>query len=425
MAIITKAVSLETTQQNLIQAIIAKQSDCNSRFLKVTFLNEGVTIPLESSSKVTINAERKDGASKSFFGVVNEDNTATVPLHSWILELDGTVNCDISIIGTDESRLTTTGFVVLVEKAANSGEDISTDPQYDVLANLIESVNTKGVCNALKGFKSGTKVVLEDVSPLEHEIKVKLSTKMTEQYICPLSDHGNSWHFENGDGDYTIVSVEDGNSGEYLVCFDDEMSYCECWWEYNTSYTPAVGDVIRYKQNDEWGEVIYLLEGFSGDPTTVTVTVSGVSESINLGGPGSGDVGGTCFDSGETEFVVDYLECYDDGYGYIYFTDGNYYTGPLGNFSSYNIKAGDQTYISYTYDEAYGEDMPELYLRRGEYKKPVEYTPNADGTVLGIVGDGSSITISNDKDAVMEVEYNIDINKAFQSLLNALSNVYE
>ena len=418
MAIITKAVSLETTQQNLIQAIIAKQSDCNSRFLKVTFLNEGVTIPLESSSQVTINAERKDGASKSFFGVVNEDNTATVPLHSWILELDGTVNCDISIIGTDESRLTTTGFVVLVEKAANSGEDISSDPQYDVLANLIESVNTKGVCNALKGAKSGTKVVLKDVSPLEHEIKVKLLAEKTTTEICNLSEWGVSRKFASGEGEYTIASVEWGE--EYQIAyFDDGKSYCECWWDYETSYEPSVGDILLYKEDNDWGSILYLVKGFSGDPTTVKVTVSSAYEYIYLGNSDNGY--GTCYDSGETEFTVESVEVYDDEWGKITFTNGTWCYAYLGDKT---VRAGDKAVIENVWDEAIG-DIPTLYLVEGEDREPTEHTPLADGTVPGIIGDGRSMTISNDKGAVMEVEYNRDINKAFQSLLNALSNEYE
>ncbi len=141
MAIIVKEIKLETTRQNLIQAVIAKQNDCNSRFLKVTFLDEGAIIPLHSTAKVTINANRKDGVAKNFFGEVNEDNTATVPLHSWILELDGNVECDVSILEDDGSKLTTTSFVVIVEKAACGSDNISTDPQYDVLANLIEEVS--------------------------------------------------------------------------------------------------------------------------------------------------------------------------------------------------------------------------------------------------------------------------------------------
>ena len=141
MALIVKEVKLETSKANLIQAIVAKQNDCNSRFLKVTFLNEGEVIPFSPNSTVTINGERKDGLSKRFYGVVNEDHTATVPLHSWFLELDGTVNCDISMIDEEGRKLTTTTFVVMVEKAANNSEDISSDPEYDVLLNLIEDVS--------------------------------------------------------------------------------------------------------------------------------------------------------------------------------------------------------------------------------------------------------------------------------------------
>lgn len=178
MAIITKAIKLETTQQNLIQAVIAKQNDCNSRFLKVTFLDEGSVIPLDSSSTVTINAERKDGASQSFFGVVNGDDTATVPLHSWILELDGVVNCDISIIGTDGSRLTTTTFVVKVEKAACSSTDITNDPQYNVLVNLIEEVNQKthDLANGIKDTATGNPVVISDFSPFKHPLNITVKS---------------------------------------------------------------------------------------------------------------------------------------------------------------------------------------------------------------------------------------------------------
>ena len=140
MAFIVKEIKLETSKQNYIQAIVAKQNDSNSRFLKVTFLDDGIPIPLATSSKVTINAERKDGTSDSFFGEVNDDNTATVPLHSWMLEIDGLVNCDVSIIDVEGRKLTTTTFVVMVEKAACSSEDITIDPQYNVLVNLIEEV---------------------------------------------------------------------------------------------------------------------------------------------------------------------------------------------------------------------------------------------------------------------------------------------
>lgn len=140
---IIKEITLEVSKPNLFQAIVAKQYDMNTRFLKATLVDgtDIINIPTSATAQVIINAARKDGQSKSFDGVINEDGTVTVPLHSWMLELDGTVVCDVSVIDTatdDNKKLTTTSFNLLVEKAAYGGDDITSDPQYDILVQLIE-----------------------------------------------------------------------------------------------------------------------------------------------------------------------------------------------------------------------------------------------------------------------------------------------
>ncbi len=144
---IIKELSVEVTKPNIFQALVAKQYDMNTRFLKVTLMDCGtrIDIPNIETAKVVINAERKDGQSKGFDGVINDDGTVTVPLHSWMLELDGTVICDISVIDTatdDNKKLTTTSFTLIVEKAAYGGDDITSDPQYDVLVSLLEAAST-------------------------------------------------------------------------------------------------------------------------------------------------------------------------------------------------------------------------------------------------------------------------------------------
>ena len=146
---IIKELNIEVTKQNIFQAIVAKQYDMNTRFLKVTFMDSGtrINIPYIETARVFINAERKDGQAKGFDGVINEDGTVTVPLHSWMLELDGTVICDISIIDTaadDNKKLTTTSFALLVEKAAYGGDAITNDPQYDVLISLLNTCASAG-----------------------------------------------------------------------------------------------------------------------------------------------------------------------------------------------------------------------------------------------------------------------------------------
>jgi hypothetical protein len=141
---IIKEINVEVTKPNIFQALVAKQYDMNTRFLKVTLMDCGnrIDVPYIETAKVVINAERKDGQSKGFEGTINEDGTVTVPLHSWMLELDGTVICDISVIDTatdDNKKLTTTSFTLIVEKAAFGGEDITNDPQFDVLVSLMEA----------------------------------------------------------------------------------------------------------------------------------------------------------------------------------------------------------------------------------------------------------------------------------------------
>ena len=281
MAKIVKEIKLETSKQNIIPAIVAKQNDCDSRFLKVTFLDEGKIIPIELSSKVTINAERKDGESNSFFGEVNGDNTATVPLHSWMLELDGIVNCDVSIIDIDGRKLTTTTFVVMVEKAAHGADDISTNPQYDVLLNLIADVNeTKvGVANAIKVSASGNPVCITDSSNLEHAIKVKLSGSE--------SGGKNLFHFptnETVSGKYEFENPE------------DEEGYGNPTWSYTTegskmTISDPCGDITsmiykEYYLRDLLKEV---------DPNkTLTISVTGDHPAVDV------YIGDVCLYAGDT-----------------------------------------------------------------------------------------------------------------------------
>lgn len=178
MAIVIKPITVEVSKPNVFQAIAAKQNDSNSRFLKVTFVNEGEKIYVTPSARVTINAERNDGNSNSFFGEVNNDGTVTVPIHSWILELPGYVNCDVSIIEAD-SKLTSTTFTLLVEEASHGDGAVSEDPQSDALGELIKEVEAleNGMNNvfasAIPNTARGSIVSLTDISPLEHILRVK------------------------------------------------------------------------------------------------------------------------------------------------------------------------------------------------------------------------------------------------------------
>ena len=137
MAQIIKEITVDVARKNLFQAIVAKQNDCNSRFLKCTLVNEGVQIIVPSTATAIINAERADNTSAAYMGEVNEDGTVTVPLTGWMLALDDIVRCSISVIDSDEQKLSSTSFSIEVESCEYSDDDISQDENYDILVRLI------------------------------------------------------------------------------------------------------------------------------------------------------------------------------------------------------------------------------------------------------------------------------------------------
>lgn len=155
MVQIIKKIALEVSKPNTLKVIIAKQGDNRSRFLKVTFTNDNKKIEIPPSATAIINALRGDGLSKSFAGEVNEDGTVTVPLTSWILQLEGIVECDVSAIDEDGRRLTTSTFIVEVEDAVCDDDNISEDENYDILVKLIEDV--KGL-----QFETDETLILKD-----------------------------------------------------------------------------------------------------------------------------------------------------------------------------------------------------------------------------------------------------------------------
>ncbi len=136
MAIIVKQITVDVAAENIFQSIITKQYDTDSRFLTVQLTNEGENIVVAATSTVVINALREDNEAKAFGGTVNENGTVTVPITSWMLELDGTVKCDISVYEA-ERKLTSTTFTISVEAAAYAGSDITEDENYDILITLI------------------------------------------------------------------------------------------------------------------------------------------------------------------------------------------------------------------------------------------------------------------------------------------------
>ncbi len=225
MAQIIKEITVDVAKRNLFHAIVAKQHDSNSRFLKVTLTNEGERISVDTTSVVTINACRADGAAGAFAGVVNSDGTATVPLTNWMLELDDVVKCDITVVDADSRKLTTTSFDVEVETAAYGDDEIKDDENYDLLITLLANVaETVGNCEtatqkatASAEFAEQAGEVALHAAEQANGVASHLPTISANGYWM-LWDVANGVYVEstyyargeNGGADGLIVNPEDG-----------------------------------------------------------------------------------------------------------------------------------------------------------------------------------------------------------------------
>ena len=142
MAEITKSIEVDVAKLNTFPAIVTKQGDKSSRFLKVQLMNENSPFTVESNAKVIINIERIDGQARAFSGKVNDDGTVTVPIPAWSLEIDGKAKCSISIV-VEEKRLTTTTFYMNVEHAEFSDSTITEDDNADLFLQLLTAAQNE------------------------------------------------------------------------------------------------------------------------------------------------------------------------------------------------------------------------------------------------------------------------------------------
>lgn len=141
---IVRQISLDVSRANVFAPIDVKQSDEKSRFLDATITDRGVAKVVPQDATVIINVKRPDGAAKGFSGTVKTDGTLRVPVPAWALQIPGDITCDVSIISGEE-RLTTMGFTLRAQRAAYTGDDITTDDNYDILTELIDKAGTGAV----------------------------------------------------------------------------------------------------------------------------------------------------------------------------------------------------------------------------------------------------------------------------------------
>ena len=215
MTQIIKEINVEVAKPNLFQAIVAKQHDNNSRFIKATLVDNGINIDIDYTFDVTINATRPDGERRRFIGTVNADGTVTVPLTSWMLELNGTLQCDISVYSSD-SRLTSTSFTVFVEEAACESDEI-----FVAVGSCAVAISSNTICMHLISYNtfSGRSIIPDFVEP---DSAVYITSPQTiEKVICGsavvIVVHGSTTPTVTTTGEANVAKIQNLSTDCYHI----------------------------------------------------------------------------------------------------------------------------------------------------------------------------------------------------------------
>ena len=284
MAQVIKDITLEVSKPNIFQALVAKQCDSNSRYLNVTLVNEGKKIPIDSESAVAINTCRANSETNSFSGEVNDDGTALLPIHAWVLELPGLVKCDVSVMDSEDHKLTSTTFYINVEEAANE-EGLIND---DIWIERINAENERVEAEKKRVAAENERVIAEEARvAAENERKVIIDNtlskegyaaeaKVTGERIKTVQDNLDLQVFFlnlalQNYAKVTYIQSSDSDSdkknklGEFLTACDKKEKACCVYKVSGTS-----NDSIYFLSLDGFGFGGFALSGMNYNSTVST-----------------------------------------------------------------------------------------------------------------------------------------------------------
>lgn len=264
---------------------------------------------------------------------------------------------------------------------------IDTAKQEAVNEATIQSKNYANTtfANVLKGTKSGKAVAIDDASPFEHEMSVKLSSKSGETI------------------DFTSVKLQ--KQGKNIIPYPYE-------------YQKGTTNGISYEVLPDGG---VRMNGTATANTNINLhyRINLCQEGVRYFASGSRPDVALIFRA----FVKDSNDSVSWATAGSKIANGVFPTGYYDTHISYYVYSGTTISNEVFYPMlcvADSEATPER-LDYVPYITPTEYTPTADGMVEGVTSITPYTTLTTDNDdVIIDVEYNRDINKAFAELQEAI-----
>ena len=196
-------------------SVTAKRSDVNSRWLAITIADKQGQIHFDPGAYPVLNATHNDGSHFDRIGEIGDDGIAYVYITSDMLSKVGRLSADVTVIGTDTDGngyvLTTETFYIIVSETNfdGDGEEAEDAPSglaaeiatlkadlNDTVANAKEDINrvadtasaianeskqiaqdAKDSATILKTHAVGERVVIDDLSPVSHELTIDVTSE--------------------------------------------------------------------------------------------------------------------------------------------------------------------------------------------------------------------------------------------------------
>lgn len=423
----------------------------------------------------------------------------TYNLTSQTTACEGVVECEIQLFDANGKQITSPRFSLVVDGTVYNGEEIASTPEADSLKELTdrakEIVNQydEGVivgkeyvdnnfANALKGSAPGKVVAIRDVSPVQHDVKVKATPVVVAETDLSANesimfDPISNWvittsamleylkfTFEDKSIQYTPMSpAELGIGAKYfkIVCvngvctffyYDDKEMTSLQHTETTAMSSPLVGvgtdDAIHikvevYEALQETKISVYgknlipypYAEYFERRGITFTPNADG-TVTVNGQNDGTGTarltfthtnwdlpLGKYMMHSGHNVCIAS---------AQILRANGSY---NYASNSSFTLNEGDRItgmwvqVVAADSDVVFDNVIVKPQLECGtvatefeSYREPVTYA--VSGGEVTVPSQYPSMTfIPNNEDVTLSVEYNRDINKAFQELQQVIAQL--
>lgn len=301
---IIREITADVVKRGSTRAVYAKQHDFNSRFLNVRIQEDGQDIQVAEGLTVILNVVRPDKQGDMFYGTVNTDGTVKVPLTAWMLELEGTLVCDISIVSEDPAvaRLTTMQFNIYVEASTVPSGVVEETEDYNVIVDLLTRT-TEAEAKASSAAASAEYLREQCEQATQEATTAAANANKTMQELNDTNRNIISDElakraqlkpeFANGIEECTDQSklyvLPDGNIYAYVknTRYVENNEYDPSASLYNCRLKGADGSVVACQ-----GALVTKLIELPYDPDC-TVTISGISELTSVYG---------------SYFVVDYYD---------------------------------------------------------------------------------------------------------------------